>query len=210
MNSTKLNLLITPKILKQQVLKVWRRCDIHCAWLQKISCFPFEISVKSISAKDLLANFSEIQQAISILRQDSKKHGYLIIDKTISHRQLGEQNIPSAIVFNSEAIFLSYLNKTTEFLTFQTLAEASLRQHADLSTWLKQYPFKVVQYAKDWLQLLSVCHYFNENPRPDCYIRQLDIPGVDSKFIEQHKSILTELLSQILASEHYDAAITGV
>ncbi|NOR71220.1 MAG: hypothetical protein GQ532_16240 [Methylomarinum sp.] len=41
-------------------------------------------------------------------------------------------------------------------------------------------------------------------------MRQLDIEGVDSKFIEQHKSILSELLTQTLAKSSYKADISGL
>ncbi|NOR71221.1 MAG: hypothetical protein GQ532_16245 [Methylomarinum sp.] len=99
------SLFITPKSLKQRVLKIWQRGDIHRAWLQKSICFPLEITLKSISAKALLSDFSEVQDGIYALRQDSKKHGYLISDKATSHRQLGEQNTPCVIIFKTEAIF---------------------------------------------------------------------------------------------------------
>lgn len=204
------NLLITPKALKQSALKIWQRGDLHRAWLQKISCFPLDIPLKNIPAKNLLTDYSELQDAIYALRQDSQKQGYLIVDKAISHRQLGEQKIPSTITFTNEAIYLNYLTKTAEFAQFQALAEQSLQQDGLLLDWLIRYPFKVMQYAEVWPQLLNVCAYFEAHPKPDCYIRQLDIKGVDSKFIEQHKSILSELLTQILAESSYQADITGL
>jgi len=204
------DLVITPKALKQRALKVWQRGDIHRAYLQQQTCFPLDISLKSISAKSLLTDYSEIQDAIYTLRLDSQKYGYLISDKAISHRQLGEQKIPSVIIFPCETVFLSYLSKTAEFLQFQTLTRQSLEQDGLLLDWLIRYPFKVMQYATVWLNLLKVCRYFEAHPQPSCYIRQLDIKGVDSKFIEQHKSILSELLTQTLAESSYQADITGL
>ncbi|MCK5188941.1 MAG: hypothetical protein KAR12_02670 [Methylococcales bacterium] len=204
------NLFITPKILKQRVLKIWQRGDIHRAWLQKNTCFPLEIQLKSLSAKNLLSNFSEVQDVIHALRQDSKKQGYLISDKAISHRQLGEQSIPAVIIFKTEVLLLHYISKTAEFTQFKILIEQTLQQDALLLDWLIRYPFKVMQYADVWSQLLKVCHYFETYPQPGCYIRQLDIKAVDSKFIEQHKSILNELLTQTLAETDYQAEITGL
>jgi len=67
-----------------------------------------------------------------------------------------------------------------------------------------------MKYADNWQHLLNICSYFKNHPRPDCYIRQLDITGVDSKFIEQHKGILNELLSQVLAEENYNTEIVGL
>ena len=144
------------------------------------------------------------------LRQNSKKYGYLISDKVISHRQLGEQKIPAVITFIAEATFLSYIAKTAEFTRFQTLTEQSLQQDGLLLDWLIRYPFKVMQYAEVWPELLKTCAYFEAHPQPDCYIRQLDIKSVDTKFIEQHKSILSELLTQTLAEASYQADISGL
>jgi len=203
-------LLISPKSLQQRALKIWLRGDVHRAWLQKTSCFPIEIPLKSISSKSLLTDYTELQDVISTLRKDSQKHGYLINDKAISHRQLGEQKIPASICFTTETIFLSYLGKVDEFSQFQQLTQQSLAQDGLLFDWLVGYPFKVMQYAEVWTKLLKVCAYFEAHPQPNCYIRQLDIKGVDSKFIEQHKSILSELLTQTLAESAYRADITGL
>lgn len=41
------------------------------------------------------------------------------------------------------------------------------------------------------------------------YLRQVDAPGVDSKFIEAHRGLLTELLDLALPPEAIDALATG-
>ncbi len=201
---------ITPKSLKQRCLKQWQRGDFHRAFIQQTELFPLEIPLKNISAKYLLAHFKEVQDAIYSLRQDSKKHGYSIIDKVIAHRQLGEQKIPATIVFNTETIFLNYLSKSAELNQFKTLTQQTLEQEDLLKDWLVQFPFKMMKYAENWHHLLNICSYFKHHPRPACYIRQLDITGVDSKFIEKHKGILTELLSQVLTLTDYNNEIVGL
>lgn len=205
------NILTTPKNLKQRALKIWKSGILHRAWLQNSNQFPLEIPLKNIPAKTLLADFSEVQEIISTLRQDGQKYGHTIINnKTISHRQLGEQSIPTVIAFKTETLFLNYVAKTAEFTQFKHLTEQSLKQDTILLDWLIRFPFKVIKYANIWSQLLNICHYFKAHPQPDCYIRQLDIRGIDSKFIEQHKSILNELLTQILDKTQYDHKITGL
>jgi hypothetical protein len=67
-----------------------------------------------------------------------------------------------------------------------------------------------MDHADVWQQLLAVCAYFVQHPRPDCYIRQLDIVGVDTKFIENHKGLLSELLNNILPETVYNAEVTGL
>lgn len=55
-----------------------------------------------------------------------------------------------------------------------------------------------------WSRLLKVCDYFILNPRPNCYLRELEIALLDSKFIEKHRSILMDLLDLILPVESID------
>jgi hypothetical protein len=51
-----------------------------------------------------------------------------------------------------------------------------------------------------------VC-WFERHPRCGLYLRQLPIPGVDTKFFETNRSILDDLLTAALA-EHVDLTVT--
>ena len=51
-----------------------------------------------------------------------------------------------------------------------------------------------------WLQV---------HPRPGIYLRQVDLPGIHSKFIERHKGVLAELFDLALPREAIDTASAG-
>jgi hypothetical protein len=204
------NPFITPKAIKERAEKIWQRGDLHKAYLEQRRCFPLILPLGSFSAKELLSEFTQVQQTINLLRQDSQKHGYLIQNKAINHRLLGEQKIPAAIEFTEEALFLRYLGKVQEFSQFKILVAQTLQQFPVLQDWLIRYPFKIMNFADNWSKLLSVCDYFVQHPRPDCYLRQLEISGVDTKFIEKHISILSELFEQILPETARDLTVTGL
>lgn len=204
------NPFITPKAIKERAEKIWQRGDLHKAYLEQRTCFPLTLPLGSFSAKELLSEFAQVQQTINLLRQDSQKHGYLIQNKAINHRQLGEQKIPAAIEFTEEALFLRYLGKAQEFSQFKILVAQTLQQFPVLQDWLIRYPFKIMSFADNWNKLLSVCDYFVVHPRPNCYLRQLDIASVDTKFIEKHISILGELFEQILPETARDLTVTGL
>lgn len=48
------------------------------------------------------------------------------------------------------------------------------------------------------------------HPRPGIYLRQVDVPGVHSKFIEAHRAVLAELLDLALPPDCVDASRSGV
>lgn len=66
----------------------------------------------------------------------------------------------------------------------------------------------MLRHAHDWPRLLAVLAWFLAHPRPGLYLRQLDIPGVDTKFIETRRGLLAELLDVVLPATaiHRDAS----
>ena len=68
----------------------------------------------------------------------------------------------------------------------------------------------VLLHADDWDRLLAVLDWFVANPRLGLYMRQLDIPGVDTKFIEARRGILAELLDAVLPEQAVDRSAVGV
>jgi hypothetical protein len=54
-----------------------------------------------------------------------------------------------------------------------------------------------------------VVGWLQAHPRPGIYLRQVDIAGVDSKFMESHRSVLAELFDLAMPPEAIDGAATG-
>jgi hypothetical protein len=52
--------------------------------------------------------------------------------------------------------------------------------------------------------------WMSQHPRPNIYLRQIDLPDIHTKFIERHKSLLIELLDIILPADVIDIEATGV
>jgi len=76
-----------------------------------------------------------------------------------------------------------------------------------LNQWLSNNYAAVLRYQGKWQPLLAVCRYFVKHPKPALYLRQLDIPGVDTKFIEQHQAILAQLLDAVLPETAVDSDV---
>lgn len=79
-----------------------------------------------------------------------------------------------------------------------------------LLAWLTKRPLQSLELADRWERLLAVVAWLQAHPRPGVYMRQVDVPGVDSKFIEAHRGVLTEWLDLALPPDTIDVAATGV
>ncbi len=148
-------------------------------------------------------NFSEFQQELTELINNSKEkkgYGYTVKYKTIRKKNLGTQDMPTEIVFETETDYLKYLHKEKEVNRFRDDCSLILTQYPELREWIIKYPQRIIDRQDKWRELLKVCNYFKCTPCPSLYIRELPIQ-VHTKFIENNKFIIRELLD-VLIAEH--------
>ncbi len=122
----------------------------------------------------------------------------------------GTQRLPASAWVDSVENALAWLGKRRERDRFIALVAATRQENPALLAWLEKRPLRGLELADDWAQLLAVVAWFMDHPRPGIYLRQVDLPGVHTKFIESHRGVLAELLDLALRSDAIDATKTGI
>jgi len=177
--------------------------NLYTEYLKSIvsgeSFFPKTIR----SDKSVSNDFGEMRKELAEVighSKDNKNYGYTINYKQINTRKHGVQTLPEEISFQTETDYLKFLHKDKEAESFKNNAAFILTQYPALIEWIRKYPLKVIENKENWKQLLDVCAYFKQNPKPNLYIRELPV-RVHTKFIEHNKGILLELLNAILPTD---------
>lgn len=188
--------MISPEKIAKKAERKYRA--VLRAHLSGEPLFPMMFPVGRLS-KSLV----ERRQQIDELRQHSREQrgqGYTLEWQTVNRRDLGKQSTPRQVVIESLDDYLAIVRRRTEYTHFTLDVERIRRRFPDLEAWLYANPQAVIEYGGRWDELLTVCAYFVQQPRPNRYIRELPIP-VHTKFIEQHSRILRELLDTLLPPE---------
>lgn len=196
--------MISVETIRTKSQKIWDSQIIQRAILTRESLFPLTISITKPTAKILQQDFVQLRTLITNLRNISKEitgYGYQIAFKKIQHRQLGQQSIPDYIYFEQLDDFLQFTGKRQEYIKYCQIIGVIIEQQPSLKSWALTHTLDITSYHNKWPQLLRVCHFFQHCHKPDCFLRELDIPEVDSKFIEQHKKILSQLLDHLLPQQ---------
>lgn len=144
-------------------------------------------------SKSSLPEFEKEIQSIYRASKANKGYGYTIAYQRVRTKTLGIQDLPTSIYFETETDYLRFLGKEEEVDHFREDVALILAAFPELEPWIIQNSLKVVRYHNRWADLMKVCRFFRDNPRPRMYIRELPVP-VHTKFIEWHKGILSELL----------------
>jgi hypothetical protein len=165
--------------------------DLLKAWLNGNSTFPLRFAVGRLSD-----DFTILREYIPELTVQSKRYGFRIESERRNSRRLGEQDFPVAIYIDSLEIVLNILGKQKEFEHFQNDVGLIRTMLPALEAWMEQNPRSIIEYHDEWSQLLEVCQFLMQNPKPDLFIRELPI-SPHTKFVETHKRILRSLLDHL-------------
>jgi hypothetical protein len=187
--------------LRARVLRLWERGKILGCGTTGETLFPLKLSLRRPDARAMGQSFETVRGWIRELEENSRSSrgfGYEIEWTDINHRQLGRNRIPNRISIPTESDALRLIGKEREGRRFKKLAQNTTGKFPELAQWVSRRPFVLIDHAQDWPRVLAVLAWFRDHPRSSLYLRQLDIPGVDTKFIEARKPLLSELLDTVL------------
>ncbi|MBW6509267.1 MAG: hypothetical protein K0A94_06925 [Desulfuromonadales bacterium] len=196
-----------PADLKTQVKRLWDRGLLLSALVSGEAGFPRRLQLKGPNSRELSDSFAEVRGWIARLSAGSGN--YRIEWRRINHPVLGNNDIPAAIWVDTLDDAFELIGKMHSAGQFRTLVALTSEQQPELLPWLVKRPLKVLELESVWPQLLNVVDWLRKNPRPGIYLRQIDLPGVHSKFIEAHRGILTELFDLVVPEDAIDARFSG-
>jgi hypothetical protein len=165
------------------------------------------LTLKGPTSAQLSQHFDRVRAWIAELR--ALPH-YRVEMREVCHRVLGVNQVPAAVWVDTLDDALAILGKYREARRFATLVEHTREREPVLIEWVARKPLKVLELADVWDPLLEVVAWFKRHPRPGVYLRQIDIPGVHSKFIETHRDVLSQWLDRTLPPAAVDTTATGV
>lgn len=193
--------MIQPEDIKKKSLRLY--LDILSSSVQGKPAFPRDIPFGKIKSNETLENFSKIKNEISNLKKESKEqkgYGYCIEFTLRKDRRVGEQHFPTRIYFDNLNDYLRFIHKEKEYRSFVLTTQTIVAEIPPMQSWIESNPGKVIENLGKWDDLIKVCKYFIECPKPNLYIRELPL-DISTKFIEENKTLVRNLLD-ILMEEH--------
>lgn len=201
----------TPEEVAGHVLKRWNRGEILAARVTGVALFPMEVRLRRPGPRDVADRFGEVQEWATALAVASRREaGFELRHETVRNRVQGVNQLPVVAIISGEACALRLIRQEEAVERFQRLVDETLVRHGVLRDWLARCSLSALEHADRWSRLLDVLDWFVAHPRAGVFLRQVDIPGVDTKFIEEHRALLSELLDLVLPLDAVDRTHSGV
>lgn len=197
----------TPADLRTQVQRLWDRGDLLRAAVTGAVSWPLRLSLKTPGASDLSDRFEAVRDWVRAIADTPQVR---IEWREWNHRVQGTQQLPAAVWLDALQDALAFIGKVRQAQRFEAVWQQTAAAQSPLLAWLSRRPIQALELADRWDRLLAVVAWLQAHPRPAVYLRQVDVPGVDSKFIEAHRGVLSELLDLTLPPEVIETDASGV
>ena len=195
--------------LREQVLRRWEKGDLLAHLVAPADLFPLRLVLRAPRSADWSERFGEVRDWSARLREGCAS-GYRLEMREVRHRVVGANAVPDRAFVDTFEAAVRLASKAREVRVFQTVLEATRKREPALLPWLQRQPLRALALAEPWPRLLDLAAWLRAHPRPGIYLRQVDLPGIHSKFIEAHRAALAELLDLALPADAVDAAASGV
>lgn len=196
-----------PADLKAQLARLWERGELLRPAVTGEDGFPFRLTLKGPSSADLTDRF----EAVRLWSTELAAMPHLrLVWREVRHRVQGLQRLPGQVWVDGLDDAFALLGRRRDAERFSGLVGLARARVPAVLPWLERRPLQALALADEWPRLLDLVGWLIAHPRPGVYPRQVDVPGVHSKFIETHRAVLSELLDLALPAHAIQADCTGV
>ena len=199
--------------LRAQVQKLWDKGVLLGYGVTAQEMPPLRLRFAGPSSSELTSRFDEVRAWIDDLQRGSAAGNappYRIVLREFRHRVLGNNAVPHEVWLDTLDAALALIGRQKDAKRFARLVSMTREQQPALLAWLHKRPLMALTLEVIWPRLLQVVAWLQAHPCPGIYLRQVDIAGVDSKFIEAQRAVLTELLDLVLPPKAIEPDATGV
>ncbi len=192
--------------LRKQVQRLWERGTILADVAAGADLFPKRLVLKKPTSTEFRDHLGDVRDWSTSLR--AVPHIRLEI-RDVRHRVLGTNALPHEAWVDTADDAAALIGRQRDLERFRKLLGLVGRRRAALLPWLARRPLRALDLGADWDRLLDVVDWLHEHPRPGIYIRQMDVVGVDTKFVDSNRGAFGELLDMSLPPESVDTSQKG-
>jgi hypothetical protein len=193
--------------LRVSLERRWRSGAILKAYAAGEPFAPISLPISRPRDVDLLERRDEVNTWLQRLTLEcgptARRQGLRVESTTVPSRRVGRNELPRRLWVDSYAALFGWLGVTREVAQLDALLGLTRSEVPSLADWAVKHPRVVLDHAALWPRLLATVAWITAHDQ-HLYLRQVDVPAVDTKFIEQNRAILGRLLDQVLPARRID------
>ena len=164
---------------------------------------PLSVPLHGPAPGELAADFGAAQTWVRQWEAAAPR-GLRLEYKVIGGRAIGANKLPCRAWIEGYQQLWTLLGVAGEVQRFTGLLAETAARAPRAAAWMAANPRQAMASEGDWAKIIQTVCWIEASSRPGMYLRQVDVPGVDTKFIESRRGILAELLDLQLPAGRVD------
>lgn len=181
----------------------WDSGDLLRARLTGRPIVPLALPVRGPTAREVSDRFGEVQDWVAGWRA-ARLGPARLETAALGGRLVGVNQVPKRVVLDTDDALWGALGVAADVRRFDELVATTEAELPAGLSWIAAKPHEALAHADDWSRILAVVEWILRRGGAGVYVRQIDVPGVDTKFIEQRRSVLGALLARTLPADRVD------
>ena len=168
---------------------------------------PVGVPLRPPSSAEVARDFGEVQDWARQWLDFAASHGGRIEYKDVGGRLVGVNAVPARFWADDADTLWRLLGVRAQVRRYEELRRLTGRVLPELEAWTVAHPREVLANAAVWERLLAAVVWIRDHSGPAVYLRQIDVPAVDTKFVERNRAVVAAVLDEILPPERIDTAV---
>lgn len=199
----------TVEDIRAKVRRRWSDGGLPTAYVRGEDCPLIEIPLRGPRAGEVGAELARVRSWKAELEKGSAGGRAFTLDtRAIGGRLVGRNELPARARVDTYAAAWRLLGVAAEVQALDDVVASTRVRAPELVDWVARHPLSVIPLAAQWDRLLAAARWLASSGGQGRYLRQIDVPGVDTKFVERHCGVLAGLLDELLPPERVDARHT--
>lgn len=175
----------------------WKRGVLLRELLEPTGAYPRRRPLKKPTAAELRTDFGAAKAwAGELFAADGD---FTVETVEVGRTTIGANAVPAAVVFASARQEIAFAGRAREAQRFLALAERLIVLDPLLRSWALKRPLELLECGEKAITAGRVALWLQANPTPGIYVRQLSLPGVDTKFVEKHRRVIDAMVAALEA-----------
>ncbi|WP_258805143.1 Wadjet anti-phage system protein JetD domain-containing protein [Pseudarthrobacter sp. NS4] len=185
--------------MRAQSLKAWNSGALLRELLEPGGLYPRRRTLKRPTAAGLLSDYAAARAWAAEL--NAATGPFSLETAEVGRTTVGPNRLPAAAVFASADDEIAFVGKAKDAAKCVELAAGLAALDTAFTAWALRRPLKLLELGTNALTAARVALWLRGNPEPGVYVRQLSLPGVHTKFIENHRRVLDEMSDSLSLPE---------
>jgi hypothetical protein len=155
---------------------------------------PIVLPVRGPTSADLQQHFDEARSWAAVFERDAAACSFEIEHRVVRGRSIGASRVPARTHIRTFDQLCKVLGTADQVKALDCLLEMTSERRPELVDWARQHPLQLLEHEDAWERILATISWIGAHDTRHMYLRQMDVGGVDTKFVEGHHRLITKLL----------------